>query len=70
VVISAPYNVTNELLDHFKVNVVVHGTTDVMPNPDGTDPYEAPKKRGIFKTIDSGNTLTTVDIVDRIIAHR
>lgn len=31
---------------------------------------QEPKKRGIFRTIDSGNNLTTDDIVQRIIANR
>lgn len=31
---------------------------------------QEPKKRGIFRTIDSGNSLTTDDIVQRIIANR
>lgn len=31
---------------------------------------QEPRKRGIFRTIDSGNNLTTDDIVQRIIANR
>lgn len=31
---------------------------------------QEPKKRGIFRTIDSGNNLTTDDIVQRIIENR
>ena len=39
VVIGAPYAVTPELMDHFKVDLVVHGRTPVMPDEDGSDPY-------------------------------
>jgi len=39
VVIGAPYSVTKELMDHFKVDLVVHGTTDVSLDIDGSDPY-------------------------------
>lgn len=39
VVIGAPYSVTKELMDHFKVDVVIHGTTPVAPDADGKDPY-------------------------------
>ena len=39
VVIGAPYSVTKELIDHFKIDVVVHGKTEVMPDTDGSDPY-------------------------------
>uniref|UniRef100_A0A667ZNK5 ethanolamine-phosphate cytidylyltransferase n=1 Tax=Myripristis murdjan TaxID=586833 RepID=A0A667ZNK5_9TELE len=70
VVIGAPYAVGKDLLDHFKVDLVCHGKTEVFPDKDGSDPYAEPKKRGIFRTVDSGNGLTTDDIVQRIIANR
>ena len=53
-----------------QVDLVVHGRTHVMNNEDGTDPYEIPKEKGIFKVISSGSLLTTADIVERIIKHR
>ena len=31
---------------------------------------QEPKRRGIFRTVDSGNSLTTFALVDRIINHR
>ena len=40
VVIDAPYAVTKDLMDHFKVDVVCHGATPVMEDVDGTDPYK------------------------------
>uniref|UniRef100_A0AAY4EG72 ethanolamine-phosphate cytidylyltransferase n=1 Tax=Denticeps clupeoides TaxID=299321 RepID=A0AAY4EG72_9TELE len=70
VVIGAPYTVGKDLLDHFKVDLVCHGKTEVFPDKDGSDPYAVPKKRGIFHTVDSGNGLTTDDIVQRIIENR
>ncbi|XP_068585049.1 ethanolamine-phosphate cytidylyltransferase [Cebidichthys violaceus] len=70
VVIGAPYAVGKDLLDHFKVDLVCHGKTEVIPDKDTSDPYAEPKKRGIFRTIDSGNNLTTDDIVQRIIENR
>ncbi|XP_037546153.1 ethanolamine-phosphate cytidylyltransferase [Nematolebias whitei] len=70
VVIGAPYAVGKDLLDHFKVDLVCHGKTEVFPDKDGSDPYAEPKKRGIFRSVDSGNNLTTDDIVQRIIANR
>ncbi|XP_063817287.1 ethanolamine-phosphate cytidylyltransferase isoform X2 [Pseudophryne corroboree] len=70
VVIGAPYSVTSDLLDHFKVDLVCHGKTEVLPDKDGSDPYAEPKRRGIFKMIDSGSSLTTDDIVQRIIKNR
>ncbi|XP_030626397.1 ethanolamine-phosphate cytidylyltransferase isoform X3 [Chanos chanos] len=70
VVIGAPYAVGKDLLDHFKVDLVCHGKTEVFPDKDGADPYAEPKRRGIFRTLDSGNGLTTDDIVQRIIENR
>lgn len=70
VVIGAPYCVTEDLLDHFKVGVVCHGQTSIALEDGKIDPYAIPKTRGIFTLIDSGNTMTTEKIVDRIISHR
>lgn len=70
VVIGAPYSVTSDLLDHFKVDLVCHGKTEVLPDRDGSDPYAEPKLRGIFRTLESGSKLTTDDIVQRIIKNR
>ncbi|CAG9561310.1 unnamed protein product [Danaus chrysippus] len=70
VVIGAPYSVTADLMDHFGVKVVCHGLTPIASDKDGADPYQVPKERGCFKTINSGNTMTTEDIVQRIIRHR
>ncbi|XP_018409123.1 PREDICTED: ethanolamine-phosphate cytidylyltransferase isoform X3 [Nanorana parkeri] len=70
VVIGAPYSATSDLLDHFKVDLVCHGKTEVLPDRDGSDPYAEPKRRGIFRTVDSGSCLTTDDIVQRIIKNR
>ncbi|XP_063244456.1 ethanolamine-phosphate cytidylyltransferase isoform X3 [Bacillus rossius redtenbacheri] len=70
VVIGAPYRVTKELMDHFKVDVVCHGQTPIMPDIDLSDPFEEPKRQGKFKLLNSGNTMTTEKIVQRIIQHR
>ncbi|KAL0871847.1 hypothetical protein ABMA27_004322 [Loxostege sticticalis] len=70
VVIGAPYDVTAELMDHFRVKVVSHGLTAIAPDANGVDPYKVPKQRGCFKILNSGNTMTTDDIVQRIIRHR
>jgi len=69
VIIGAPYNVTKEVIDQFKIDVVVHGKTQVT-HLDGVDPYAYPKELGIFEEVDSKSEVTTADIVARIIAHR
>jgi len=70
VVIGAPYAVTKEMMEHFKVDVVCHGKTPVADDVDGRDPYEEAKKQGKFVTIDSRNLLTTEKLVARIVARR
>lgn len=70
VIIGAPYQVTKQLIDQFKIDVVAHGDTKIMEDVDGTDPYQHPKDLGIFQSIKSGNVLTTADIVQRIIRHK
>ncbi|KAI4900567.1 hypothetical protein NFI96_026757 [Prochilodus magdalenae] len=70
VVIGAPYTVSKDLLDHFKVDLVCHGKTEVFPDRDGSDPYAVPRRKGILRIVDSGNSLTTDDIVQRIIKNR
>lgn len=70
VVIGAPYTVTEELMSHFRVDLVCHGQTPVMSEENGHDPYWLPKARGSFLQLDSANLMTTEKIVDRIIQHR
>ncbi|GFX42556.1 ethanolamine-phosphate cytidylyltransferase [Trichonephila clavipes] len=70
VVIGAPYAVTSDLMEHFKVDIVCHGQTYIMPDVNGADPYEEPKKQNKFKQLDSENDVTTQKIVERIIQQR
>ncbi|CAF4491407.1 unnamed protein product [Rotaria socialis] len=70
VVISAPYAITLELMNHFKVSVVIHGRTPYDPDVDGRDPYEVPKGLEKFQQIDTGNPMSTQDIITRIINNR
>ncbi|PIO30031.1 hypothetical protein AB205_0190640, partial [Aquarana catesbeiana] len=48
VVIGAPYSVTSDLLDHFKVDLVCHGKTEVLPDRDGSDPYAVSVSKPFF----------------------
>jgi len=57
-------------MNHFKVSLVIHGQTEVDPDVDGRDPYEVPKGLNKFQQIDSGNPLSTQDIITRIIDNR
>uniref|UniRef100_A0A915KB52 ethanolamine-phosphate cytidylyltransferase n=2 Tax=Romanomermis culicivorax TaxID=13658 RepID=A0A915KB52_ROMCU len=73
VVIGAPYIVGADVLDYFKIDFVCHGARTGIPAPslnDNQDPYAEPKRRGIFRLVDSRNDMTTEKIVERIIEHR
>ncbi|XP_037024592.1 ethanolamine-phosphate cytidylyltransferase isoform X2 [Bradysia coprophila] len=70
VVIGAPYSVTKDLMDHFKVSIVCHGKTPISNDVDSSDPYAIPKIMGKFEILDSGSDMTTEQIVERIIRHR
>lgn len=66
--IGAPYEVTEDLIDHFKVDFVCHGRTKISEQHG--DPYQIPKQMGKFRVVDSGNEMTTEKIVQRIIQNR
>ena len=71
VVIGAPLCVTKELIDRFRIDLVVQGkNTSHHSTIDGIDCYEVPKQLGIFVEIDSANEMTTELIIDRIIQNR
>lgn len=50
--------------------MVCHGQTQISLEDGKIDPYALPKTKGTFTLIDSGNSMTTERIVDRIISHR
>ncbi|XP_056263965.1 ethanolamine-phosphate cytidylyltransferase-like isoform X1 [Pseudoliparis swirei] len=70
VVIGAPFAVTKDLLEHFKVDLVCHGKTEIYPDKDGSDPHAEPRRKGLLRIVDSGNSLTADAIVQRIIKNR
>jgi len=64
VVIGAPYEVEQDMLDNFNVKIVGHGTAEAYSlTINGNDPYQLPKDKGIFKSIKSTSSLTTKDII-------
>lgn len=67
VVMEAPYTITEELIDHFKIDIVCHGKIAIEPDENGRDPYEVAKELGKFLEVDSGNKLTTQMVVERIL---
>merc|ERR1712212_847658 len=70
VVIGAPYTVDDNLMKHFNVDLVVHGSTHVFPNAAGADPYVAARQAEKFKVIITSNSMNTENIIERIIENR
>ncbi|KAI8823557.1 uncharacterized protein EV422DRAFT_493933 [Fimicolochytrium jonesii] len=72
VIIGAPYSVSKDVLEKvYNVSIVVHGSTSIDKDIDGSDPYRLPKDLKIYKQIESPlGSLTTDTIVSRILAHR
>lgn len=73
VVIGAPWTVTKDLITSLGIHIVASGSNskvDLDYARGSSDPYEAAKKMGIFREIESTHTLQTDDVVKRIIDNR
>ena len=73
VVIGAPYSIRKEMIqnDQRKIDFVVHGMAETVPDLNGQDPYQAAKDLGIYIKVDSGlPNMTSHGIIARILAHR
>lgn len=66
VIIGAPYSITDELMNYFDVAMVVYGQHPVEPDDNGEDPFLVPAAAGKLSKINSFNSLTTEDVVERI----
>ncbi|XP_058068427.1 ethanolamine-phosphate cytidylyltransferase-like [Magnolia sinica] len=71
VIIGAPWEVTKDMITTFNISLVVHGTVAESNclSSEGVDPYAAPKRMGIFQTVESPRNTTTGSIAKRIIAN-
>lgn len=69
-VIGAPFTIDKNLMDHFNVDVVCHGSTQETPNEFGADPYEVPKSLNKYIVVLSGSDMSVESIIQRIIANR
>ena len=75
VIIASPWKVTEDMIKSLKINLVVQGTTpkteeDYLNIKPEDDPYEIPKKMGIFQTIISNYDLSNDILIQRLIKHR
>ena len=75
VVIGAPWAINEDLIKSLRVDLVVAGSqhkfdSDEELNPSHHDPYELPKKLGIFHEIHSDYNLDSDVLVKRIFNKR
>ncbi|GMR60996.1 hypothetical protein PMAYCL1PPCAC_31191 [Pristionchus mayeri] len=70
VIIGAPYDITDEMIDQFNISVVAQGSRVPHHEVDGVDPFEAPKRRGLFQLVDSKCDMRTEVIIKRIFDRR
>ncbi|CDI97832.1 Rossmann alpha beta alpha sandwich fold [Echinococcus multilocularis] len=70
VILDAPLVVTDQLLDFFKVDVVAVGMHSEDDSTSADDPMAIPRRRGIFRKIDSSSDVTTRQVIHRIIANQ
>ncbi|GJN09575.1 hypothetical protein PR202_ga27614 [Eleusine coracana subsp. coracana] len=67
VIIGAPWEVSKDMITTFNISVVVHGTVAEGNSAGEVDPYAVPKSMGIFRTITSPKTITSVSVATRIV---
>lgn len=71
VLIDAPYDISQDMINSLDISVVVHGRVRPQAEEDGaTDPYALPRKLKMVKVVDSESNLTVFDIEDRIFRQR
>lgn len=71
VIIGVPLKINEKMLKHFQIKIVVHGKYKLLQyeNPQD-DPYDIPKKLGIFKVVDSKFEFNSDNLIQRIIDNR
>ncbi|RDD45264.1 Ethanolamine-phosphate cytidylyltransferase [Trichoplax sp. H2] len=71
IVIDAPYNITSNFLERFKIDLVCCGQAANSIKINGTeDPYKEPKRQGKLKIVDSGCSFTVENLINRILKDR
>lgn len=72
-IIGAPISLTKEMVDRFGISLVVNGASSGHADPEVNhedERFSVAKELGIYHEVDSGSTMTTEKIIDRIIDNR
>lgn len=71
VVMGVPLDVTKELIESLGIDVVVSGTfSDGVAEEAVASAYAVPKELGIYREVESGTTLSTDSLIDRVVENR
>jgi ethanolamine-phosphate cytidylyltransferase len=70
VIIGAPFDISEDVLNSLRIDVVCRGAGPVFLFPGEADPCDLAKKRGIYVEIESKYKLSTIKIIERIIQRR
>lgn len=64
VVLDAPIGVTEELINNYDIDIVIHG--DDFSEQSKNEQYSVPIRMGIFRTVPYTAGISTTDIINRI----
>ena len=72
VILGAPWKVTEDMIRTMSISLVVHGThyDELSVNAPADDPYEVPRRLGIYREVESASDLSVPRIIERIVANR
>jgi len=75
VIIGAPWQINENMIKNFNIQLVVQGSIGPISELEALtikthDPYQIPKKLGIYKKLESGSTMTADGIINQIIENR
>ncbi|KAK7199693.1 ethanolamine-phosphate cytidylyltransferase [Novymonas esmeraldas] len=71
VVMGVPFDVSKEVIDSLHIDIVVGGKfTDLPKEWQERTAYAVPKAMGIYHEVDSGSTLSTDSLIDRVVENR
>ena len=72
VIMGAPWEITEDMIKTLNISIVVQGSyhKDVIDVIRETDPYDLPKRLGIYREVISSTRLNAEEIVRRIVDNR
>ena len=69
IIVGAPYFITENFIKDFNIAAVVEGRINKDKIETGDDPFEIPKKLGIYHEVDSGSDFSISKLISRVQSH-